>query len=191
MKHNMANMTGDQYNMIESVMQDALEDLELRYESYDNELENIEFEARDGFFPFTEGGLIASVFASNSSMEGGGTQPSFLTDYIESLSSDFEADWLKDNPSYDFNDDPDFYYDSLSDYMGFTFFDVRVQFYAACNNRNESGEDELYVSAGCNVDEYGRDNLRDTLKACTLKLEGLTQDKFKEAVASMLEALEV
>jgi len=190
MKHNMANMSDKTYNMIEGVMQGALEDLELRYESYDNNLDAIEFEARDGFFPFTEGGLEASVWAMNSHLEGSGTQPSFLTDYIEGLSAEFEADWLKDYPNYDFEYDANDYREALSEYMGVVMFDVRVQFYAACNSRNDSGEDELYLSAGYNVDEYCHDGSRKALKSCTLKLEGLTQDKLKEAVASMLEALE-
>jgi hypothetical protein len=189
MKHNMDNMKPVTYNMIERIMQDALDALELRYEKCDNELQRIEWRWREGYVPFTDGGFVAQVNVPLGYLLGYSTVPAFLADAVDNAVSSYKAAWLEEHPDYDFDDDVDGYHDAL-DYSFDADVDVRVQFYAADNAHNESGEDELYISAGYNTAEYGRDKFRQTLASKTLPLDGLTANKFTKAIGTMLKAVD-
>jgi len=188
-KHNVNSLHDSHYDMIEGGMHDALDDLGDRFESYDNELETIEHECRSGFIPFTDGGFIASVWASNSYFIGSGTEPAYISNILHEQEKEFLDDWKKENPNDDFDDDSSLYDDCLSEYLGFTFFDIRLQFYSCDNPRNESGSDEVYISCGYNMDEYGRDSLREVLKSETIKISDLSKEKLASCIGDMIEAL--
>jgi len=69
--------------------------------------------------------------------------------------------------------------------------EMRAQYYAADNYRNETGEDEICFLAGINTDfGYGRDKgLVETFER-TVKVSDLDDDKLKEIIQEMRNSLD-
>jgi hypothetical protein len=70
------------------------------------------------------------------------------------------------------------------------FVEHRVQFYAADNYRNETGQDEICFLSGVNLDfEYGRDKGLVTTFEKTVPVNDLSINMFKDITKQMLESI--
>jgi hypothetical protein len=153
---------------------------------YDFRVEEIENEARSGFFPFTEGGWEGIVYATLWGAYSSGSIPAVIQPFIDSSLNDCQEEWDRENPehpySWLFEDDAEDqgqvtllgksterehwrekFYEFETEWMssGDTYFyKVRAIYYGPSNHRNESGEPEVFLMVGINTDfEYGRDHI--------------------------------
>lgn len=73
---------------------------------------------------------------------------------------------------------------------GYLFVEHRVQYYAADNHRNETGEDEICFMSGVNLDyDYGRDKGLEVTFERTVPVNDLSVNIFKDITKKMLDSI--
>lgn len=144
---------------------------------YEGRVEPIEFEARDGFWPWTSGGFEVCLPAALSHHWGTGCAPAAIQPIIDRGSEIIADEWaghyperpdfmtcITANPGdtgYEWQSEAEEWESEswLSDTDCY-FWKARVIFYAPDDMQNETGEPEIYVDAYLNTDlNYGRDSI--------------------------------
>lgn len=195
------------------------------WNAYNPRIEAVETAARSGFVPFTDGGWDGRITAGVYGSQGGGYLPKCLDafasdDYAAKVAAyvaetypaetfadgEAAARFERDVQSYDTA--PDAYHKAEAFENGWQeqdsefYYDARALLFGPENTRNETGEAEVYLFAGVNVDfEYGRDSV--PWLACygsnpnmhrgewsrTVKVSDLTPEVLAECQAAMIDAL--
>ena len=178
-------------DMIYNVLDEAEDELETRFESYDNNIDDIECDNQDGFMAFTNGGYMVDMLASCSGMLGGGNQPSYMTELLEGWQAEHEKEYQECNPNYNCEDDDgEEFYESESEYLGYAYFGLRAVFYDKDNERGDyEGYGSVYLEASYNVGEYCHDNGRTILKAIEIRADKVNEDAIKAAFDELIESM--
>ena len=163
------NISDHKNDLIETMMQDCMEEVETDFEAWDTKLEDLPFESHDGFWCWIDGGFQAMILQDLSMCGGSGRFPIFIQEIYEQQQTDCEESF-KDETGIDYSGNYDNltyeqkeqYWDYENNWMseGTSFWlHIKAQFYAADNSRNKSGVDEVLFMAGVNTDfGYGRDS---------------------------------
>lgn len=187
------------------------------------EVQDVEHKSRDGFFPFTNGGLSVMIMNDLANVWGSGesfppevqadidkaidyslecAMDSFIDVYhadLDRIYGTTNPEELKEKISYHdlYDKDAGSLAEKLSEYEhtclteGSEFWLVlRAFYFSADNNRNNSGEDEIYFHAGVNTDfTYGRDKGLIITFDRNVKVSELTDDMLEEIVNEMVSSL--
>lgn len=164
--------------------EEVMEWLEDSESCYSTRVDEVENKSRDGFFPYTDGGIDGIGYGDLGHDHSSGSAPAVIQPYIDSTLKSAEEDWDEANPAhpvswiYAKDDDAqgelltpsserehwrEKWWEFQDQYFregGTYFYKARVLYFSPRNSRNESGEPELFFMVGINTDfEYGRDNI--------------------------------
>lgn len=195
MPHRLALPNDVEQNVL-AVIQNIADELRDWDEVIAVHVDPIEYKARDGFFPYTNGGYsgVASI-----PFRYGRFDYDCLSEYHDRDTEDMYAAFRRDKGDPEEYDDlsneeffDKFYEDGGAEFRsewemnnGDVFFLMfRAIFFDVSNRRNVSGEPEVYFFAGVNVDfNYGRDSIPWAGKSTfiheyerNIPLSGLTTD---------------
>lgn len=139
-------------------------------------IEPIETEARDGFWPWTQGGYKVCLPASLRSAQVSGSAPAPIQSLIDSSVKDAEEEWDRANPEFPiavlyggcdggplyerirelWYEHADMWFNGSDDCY---FWKARIIYYAADNRHNDLDVDSVYIDAYLVTDSYGRDSI--------------------------------
>lgn len=141
---------------------------------YGADVGEVENQARDGFYPYTQGGFEGIVTATLAAADSTGSAPAVIQPYIDQDIKDAEEEWDRQNPEHPiawiYAEDSvereiwrerwgEFQYEWMSE-GGTYFYKVRCLFFGENNRGNQTGKPEIYFMVGINTDfEYGRDEI--------------------------------
>lgn len=153
-------------------------------EVYGSRVDEVENKFRDGFIPYTEGGVEGIGYGELSYAHSSGCAPAVIQPYVDQSVKDAEEEWDRQNPEHSISwlyakDDEDQgdllgksrerehwkekWYEFEDEWLregGTYFYKVRCLYFAPGNRHNESGEPEIFFMVGINTDfEYGRDSI--------------------------------
>lgn len=189
---------------LNGVLVKALEQGEFAYETLwlDGEksrVEEVEYQAREGFLPFTNGGYRVMKYGDLALAESTGSFPPIIGERLEA-SYEYALDcFAEENPDKVMTDNQvkEEYREEWCDYYsawlsegGLFGYEVRALFYGRDNLRNVSGKDEIRVFAGVNTDfEYLRDGGLHTTFERTLQVDGLTPEVLADTIRLAFESV--
>jgi hypothetical protein len=152
----------NEQELLEKIRKYILDNIEKWYNQltectqYDTGMEvttdEIEYEPRDGFIPFTEGGATASTFTRLIDLEN--ATPKALHQYVYTMLNTYNQDYEKDAGGYD-----GFYEYMMNAEDADVLIYLRVQIYDAGNSRGLEGDKpSCYVKFAVNTEcPYFRD----------------------------------
>jgi hypothetical protein len=147
----------------ENVILETLENELSTYDFFSSDIEPINHEACDGFYPYTNGGFRLLAITDLKVLIGSGSYPEELQSELDRIQENLHSDFADDHPQKVGKDNQplekyieDFYkYEDVYLTEGCEVgFEVRVIFYRADNHRNVSGKNEILILSGVNTD-YG------------------------------------
>lgn len=200
-------------SILRPAFDDAAERVEFDWETHNSHVETVEHVARDGFIPFTDGGLRIMAMTDLYSCWGSGSFPGSdairadLSDTCDRSIEDALDAFIDENPqvidicggreNVSYHDLYDRGHGDLAEQLSETesqwlfegsefWIELRAQYYAADNFRNQSGRDEIWFCVGINTDyTYGRDKGLQVIRELTVPAARLTPKR----AASICSAL--